>query len=49
MVERVEQPREELDWIALLLNHKLLLAARHDSLHELVRAHLSKSVDNNGV
>ena len=39
-VQRVEQPGEELHRVALLLNHKALLAACHDRLHELVRADL---------
>ena len=39
-MQRVEQPGEKLDRVALLLDHKPLVAARHDGLHELVRADL---------
>ena len=39
-VDGVEEPRQELQGVGLLLNGELFGAGRHHLLHELVRAHL---------
>ena len=43
-VERVEQPLEELDRVALVRDLELLLRAQHHRLQHLVRAHMRLEV-----